>query len=207
MSPAVRPPGPAPIIIIFCSYNYIISYYVLTKHAILKIVLINLYLMKILVTYLSKTGNTKKIAEAIYGEIDCEKEIKQIKEVYNIDSYDFIFVGSPIHAHGVNGQVKKFLISKCKGKKIAVFITHATPEEYSEEIKEATKEVAKEADLVGLFACQGELAFGIKTFMKLLIGTKLRKYAKGDNSQRQPDEERVEKARIFAREIMKKISS
>ncbi len=29
--------------------------------------------MKVLVAYMSKTGNTKKVAEAIYGEITGEK--------------------------------------------------------------------------------------------------------------------------------------
>ncbi len=37
--------------------------------------------MKTLVTYMSQTGNTKKIAEAIYGELEGEKDIKPIAEV------------------------------------------------------------------------------------------------------------------------------
>jgi len=35
--------------------------------------------MKTLVTYMTQTGNTKRIAEAIYGEITGEKDIKDIK--------------------------------------------------------------------------------------------------------------------------------
>ena len=34
--------------------------------------------MKVLVTYMSLSGNTKKIAEAIFQEIQEEKEIKEI---------------------------------------------------------------------------------------------------------------------------------
>jgi len=37
--------------------------------------------VKTLVTYMSKTGNTKKVAEAIFDEINGEKEIKTIDEV------------------------------------------------------------------------------------------------------------------------------
>ena len=32
--------------------------------------------MKLLVTYLSQTGNTKKVAEAIYGELSGDKELQ-----------------------------------------------------------------------------------------------------------------------------------
>ncbi len=37
--------------------------------------------MKVLVTYLSRTGNTRKVAQAIFEEIKDEKEIKPIADV------------------------------------------------------------------------------------------------------------------------------
>ncbi len=56
--------------------------------------------MKILVAYRSVTGNTNTIAEAIFGEIEGEKEIKPFKDVDTIDGYDFIFIGCPIEFFG-----------------------------------------------------------------------------------------------------------
>ena len=53
---------------------------------------------KVLVAYMSKTGNTKKVAEVIYDEIQGEKEIKTIEEVESLNSYDLAFLGFPIHA-------------------------------------------------------------------------------------------------------------
>lgn len=37
--------------------------------------------MKVLVAYMSQTGNTKEVAEAIFDEIKCEKEIKRLNEI------------------------------------------------------------------------------------------------------------------------------
>ena len=48
--------------------------------------------MKILVTYYSESGNTKKLAEAIYDAIEEPgKEILPVQEVQSVDSYDLIF--------------------------------------------------------------------------------------------------------------------
>jgi flavodoxin len=52
--------------------------------------------LKVLVTYRSITGNTKKIAEAIFNEIEVEKEFKHFREVESLDDYDFVFVGYPV---------------------------------------------------------------------------------------------------------------
>ena len=53
--------------------------------------------MKVLVAYMSKTGNTRKVAEAIYDEITDDKEIKTIDQVDTIVPYDVAFLGFPIH--------------------------------------------------------------------------------------------------------------
>ena len=50
--------------------------------------------MKALVTYYSETGNTEKLAKAIFDAIDQPgKEIKPISEVSAVDNYDVIFCG------------------------------------------------------------------------------------------------------------------
>ena len=55
-----------------------------------------------------------------------------------------------------------------------------------------------------MFHCQGELAKGIKRFMSVWPNAQFRKWAREDNRQGQPDESRIERARSFAREVMKK---
>ena len=66
--------------------------------------------MKVLVGYMSKTGNTKKIAEAIYNEIEAEKEIKSLEEVNSLDGYDLAFLGFPVHAYGPDKKAYRWLL-------------------------------------------------------------------------------------------------
>jgi len=50
--------------------------------------------MKALVTYYSQTGNTEKLARAIYEAIHVEKELLPVQDVKNTEGYDIIFVTS-----------------------------------------------------------------------------------------------------------------
>lgn len=62
--------------------------------------------MKIAVRYLSKTGNTKKLAEAIAGRLHAEAA--EISEPIH-EPVDVLFLGTAVYAAGVDDQVKKFL--------------------------------------------------------------------------------------------------
>lgn len=163
--------------------------------------------MKILVTYMSQTGNTKKVAEAIFQEIKCKKEIKQMSEVNSLDGYDLAFVGLPIQAHQPAGDAKSFLEERTKGRNIALFVTHGSPED-NPEVKEwlnLCKAAAAGAKILGVFDCQGELSQVIADFMlnsgdpSLVEAAKQRSLTVG-----QPDAERLKRACNFAREMMRK---
>ncbi len=58
---------------------------------------------------MSLSGNTKKVAEAIFQEIQDEKEIKELGEVENFEGYDIAFVGFPVHRFGPPDKVKNLL--------------------------------------------------------------------------------------------------
>ena len=165
--------------------------------------------MKILVAYMSKTGNTKKVAEAIYDEIKGEKELKRIEDVSDIGGYDLSFLGFPTHQFGPDKKTKELLVKHCvNGRKVALFITHCSPEDIPElpEWMGKFKESASKANLVGFFDCQGELSKGLELMMKIAPDKKMRFFAKNHNSQGQPDESRLRRAREFAREVMKATS-
>jgi flavodoxin len=165
--------------------------------------------MKTLVTYMSKTGNTKKVAEAIYDEINGEKEIKEAKDVESLEGYDLTFAGFPIHVYGPDKKAKDFLEKQARGKKIAMFITHASPEDHEAlpGYLEKFKEAAANTNMVGMFDCQGELAKGVKFLMKIQFGSENRTFALEDNSKGQPDASRLERARVFARSIIENTNS
>jgi flavodoxin len=162
--------------------------------------------MKVLVAYMSSTGNTKKVAEAIYGEITGEKEIKRVEDVPDIGIYDLSFLGFPTHQFGPDKKTKEFLERQCSdGRKVALFVTHCAPENVPEvqEWMAKFKQEAAGANLVGFFDCQGELAKSVEMVMKIAPKKEIRSFAKNHNSKGQPDEARLMRAREFARDTMK----
>ena len=143
-----------------------------------------------------------------YKDLPTEKEIKELKAVENLEGYDFVFVGFPIENFGPTKDARNFLEKHCKGKKVALFITHSAPE-YAELLPEwltKCKEGAAGADLVGVFNCQGELAQNVIDAMAKHPDPKVRAWAEmGSTTKGQPDATRLERARVFAKETMKKI--
>ncbi len=165
--------------------------------------------MKVLVSYMSKTGNTKKVAEAIFGEIDDEKEIRKIDDVESIEGYDIAFLGFPIHQMGPDKKTAEIIKKHCvNGRNVVLFITHAAPEDNPDlpPMLEKFREAAAGANIIDMFDCQGELARAVKIFMSVMPDAKLRRWAKQDNSKGQPDNTRLERARAFSRAVMKKFN-
>jgi flavodoxin len=164
--------------------------------------------LKILVTYRSVTGNTKKIAEAIFGEIDVEKEIKSFQEVDSLDEYDFVFVGCPIEKFSVGEPTKKWLKEHIKGKRVGLFCTHGAPEfapgvpAWTDALKSIVTDAG--AEIVGFFNCQGEMTQKVLDMMLADEDPYVRKLASfgREGTIGQPDESRIEKAREFARATM-----
>ncbi|WP_094228622.1 flavodoxin family protein [Methanolobus psychrotolerans] len=164
--------------------------------------------MKTLVTYTSQTGNTKKIAEAIYGEIKGEKELKDISEVKNLEGYDLAFIGFPVLQFDVPPKVKSFLSENTAGKNIAIFMTHAVPEGF-EAIHSWTgscAQAAAGAKILGSFDCQGELAQPVIDMLLKADDPQMKAFGEmGPATKGQPDEFRVQKAKEFAKEIQAKL--
>jgi flavodoxin len=166
--------------------------------------------MKTLVAYFSQTGNTKKVAEAIYKEIPDEKEIKALGELEDLEDYDLIFYGFPIQAGSPAKDAMEFLSGSGNGKKIALFITHGAPEEaervepWLDKSRDLTSEAG--AELMGLFNCQGEASQDIITFLLNSDDPERQKYGQeASEAKGLPDEARLELARGFAGEIIAKL--
>ena len=88
--------------------------------------------MKILVTYHSVTGNTKKIAEAIY-ETSSENHEVHLKDMNDISlknfaNYDLVFLGSACHDSDLALPVLQLLEKTPSSSefKLAGFVTHAS---------------------------------------------------------------------------------
>ena len=89
--------------------------------------------MSTIVVYRSKYGSTKKYAEWIADELECEMiEFKDAK-IEELVKYDTIIYGGGLYAEVINGVyllTKNF--DKLKDKKIVVYSTGITPLKYRE---------------------------------------------------------------------------
>jgi len=115
---------------------------------------------KVLVTYYSVTGNTQKVAEAIFDALPQPKAIKPMSEVANLDEYDLVFIGFPVQSHSVPYKAEKFLRGIPKGKKIALFSTHGSlsGSRLSREAIEHAVAVSSQAKLISTFSCRGKVS-------------------------------------------------
>lgn len=114
----------------------------------------------ILVAYVSLTGNTKTIAEAIHSGLGSGSTLSPLKEVENPGMFDLIFVGFPVHSHSVPGSAERFLKSIPAGKKIALFSTHGSlsGSRLSREALEYASVLASHCQILGSFSCRGKIS-------------------------------------------------
>lgn len=129
--------------------------------------------MKILITYKSKTDFTKRYAEMIANEVNCD--ILPFLEVTNgtMSSYDTIVFGGGLYAGGVNGLKKaNDMFHKSSAKQLIVFATGGTPNEGSDkEIAEvwARNLSPEELDTVPHFYMQAGLCYEKMSFPNRLM--------------------------------------
>lgn len=110
--------------------------------------------MKIAVRYYTKTGNTKKLAEAVAGAVGVEA--LPISSPVN-ESVDILFLGNSYYAFSIDPEVREFIRSLDKSKvgRIVNFGSAAM-------LNSTWKKVKAEADKIGVamdereFHCKGE---------------------------------------------------
>ena len=80
--------------------------------------------MKKLVIYSTLTGNTRKIAEAIYSAIEGDKEIIDVKDSMKIDvnNYDKIALGYWVDKGDADDKMKSFM-ARVRNKTVGTFGT------------------------------------------------------------------------------------
>jgi len=180
----------------------------------------------VLVVYYSETGNTRKVAGAIYEEVSTEHEaeLKRVEEITvdSLDDYDLVFLGSACHSADLARPAKRILnaIPKSPRFKLAGFFTHATYTSGESQSQNALfnrwaskcvtsfQEVSKEKQInfKGYFNCQGAPSPPIQEFIRREIvksPDEWEEYIK--EVMKHPTSEDLKKAREFARKILSQV--
>ena len=128
--------------------------------------------MKTLLTYSSKTNNTKKVADAIFEKMSeaTYKKIEELKE-NEADGYELIVVGGWIDKGHMNKEVDDFLAG-LHGKKVAFFFTlgaYPVSEHAYDCIRNIKEKIeANNNQVVTHFHCQGAIDPALMEWMKKL---------------------------------------
>ena len=175
--------------------------------------------MKVLVVYYSETGNTEKIARAIYEEVSKEHKayLKRVDEITvdTLNDYDVVFLGSTCHSTDLSAPIKRVLdsIPDSPKFKLAGFFTHATSSEgfnrWASKCPSSFQNTSKEKkiDFKGHFNCQGAPSPPIQDFIKREVITSPDEYEKYlEEVMKHPTIEDLQKAKDFARAIIEKSS-
>lgn len=114
--------------------------------------------MKILLTYSSLTGNTKKVAEAIFDVMPEGTQICPIEQAPSPDEYDFIIVGFWVDRENPDKKAQEYM-KQIQGKKVALFGTlGASPDsEHAYRTIENAKKLVQGNIIVGEFMCTGKI--------------------------------------------------
>ncbi|MFZ0612822.1 MAG: flavodoxin family protein [Desulfobacterales bacterium] len=112
--------------------------------------------MKTLIVYSSQSGNTRKLAEAVFDAIDTETEIYPIEKAPDPGGYNPVAVGFWLRAGKPDPLSLEFL-SKIKGQRLFLFATHgaAADSAHAQGAMDHARSLAPDAKILGTFTCQG----------------------------------------------------
>ncbi|NLZ80606.1 MAG: flavodoxin [Clostridiales bacterium] len=121
--------------------------------------------MKYRVLYVSKTGNTEKLAKAIYEAIpDSSKDIQRLTSNIDLNDTETLFIGFWTNRGTCSFEVLDFL-SEIHGKNIALFGTCGMGKSKAYYDKIATQVSAFIPDdniYMGTFLCQGKMPMQVR---------------------------------------------
>lgn len=162
--------------------------------------------MKALVTYFSKTGNTEKVARAIFDALPVDKEIKPIQDMEKAEGYDIVFCGFPVYAHSVPGKAQPFVKGIGEGQKVAFFSTHGSLRggQLPKQAFENAIGLAAKAKVMGHFGCRGKVDPKIiEMLMKQQENRAWAQEAQGADAH--PDQADLEDAKAWALSVLSKL--
>ena len=163
--------------------------------------------MKALVTYYTQTGNTAKIARAIYEAIHFEKELLPIGDVKDLQGYDIIFAGFPVQAHSVPGGFHSFFKKLPAGQKIALFCTHGSLRggQLPKQAIEHAIGLASGARILGTFSVRGEV--NPKILDSLMTSPQNHAWAQeASGASEHPNEADLADAKEFTKDILARLN-
>lgn len=166
--------------------------------------------MQAMVVYSSQTGNTQKIANAVFAAIPGSSKDMQRVEEYQGKDADIFFVGFWTDMGDCDRQTAD-LLAGLHGKKVALFGTCGMGKDsaYYEKIMACVRQhIPQDCLCAGTFLCQGKMPIQVRNRYEKLLqsGEKVAQMQmmirNFDQALLHPDEDDGRAAAAFAREVM-----
>lgn len=168
------------------------------------------------VLFVSQTGNTEKLAAAIYEAIpDGEKEIRRLDRDTPLELAETYFIGFWVNRGICSFEVLDYL-SELHGKNIVLFGTcgMGNDPDYYERIENQVRAFIPDDNLyLGAFLCQGKMPIQVRNKYQELLdhgchdGLARQMLRNFDNALLHPNEEDYDLAGKFVEDIVLKIRS
>ncbi len=167
--------------------------------------------MQAMVVYSSQTGNTQKVAAAIFGAIPGESKDMQHVNEYTGKDADTFFVGFRTEMGDCDTQIAN-LLAGLHGKRIALFGTCGTGGDgiwHDRIIRQVKGWIAPDNSYAGAFLCQGKMPMQIRRSYEARLAGKdgreqlqfmIRNF---DEALLHPDSTDLKDAAEFARWVMR----
>ena len=116
--------------------------------------------MKCLVVYSSKSGNTQKVAKAVYDNISEDKEIFAMADAPDPEGYDFVAVGFWLMAGQPDPDSQAYLAKITEGQDVFLFATHgaAVGSPHANSGMDSAVAMAAKGHVIATFSCAGQVS-------------------------------------------------
>ncbi|MDZ8117911.1 flavodoxin family protein [Pontiella agarivorans] len=168
--------------------------------------------MKILIAYSSRTGNTRKVAEALHLELP-GADLCPISSAPNPEKYDVVFAGFWVEAENANDAMKDYL-KQLGGIPVALFATlGAYPDsQHAANCLKAAAAQIPNGNVVDRFICQGRIDPMMIEWMEQLPAgdenapTDSRRQL-WEDAEGHPDDQDLENAVAWAKAVLEKMKA
>ncbi len=168
--------------------------------------------MKIAVIYSSKTGNTKKVANAIVEGVGSDVDFFSVKDEINLSYYDLIFMGYWVDKGTADANALEFMKS-ITNTKVALFATlgaYPATQHAKDSIEAGKKLLGENCEVVDSFICQGAIDPKLTNWMKTLPkehphGPDEARLKRWEDASSRPDSSDLQNAKEFAENVIRNL--
>jgi flavodoxin len=162
--------------------------------------------MRSVVVYSSQTGNTKKVAKAIFEILPDMKILCSIEDAPAIDDNDFLALGFWIDRGFPDAKAQRYM-KTLRGKRIGLFGTLGSYHDidYVVDCLTRAKKLLKNNSILGSFICQGKIAPEVLEMIAKTTPLTPEHWARIQEAEQHPNAEDLLNAQETFRTILTKL--